>query len=98
MIVRVPIARVLEMEPERQAAFLAAGTMTGEELEVPLEAYNAPTLAAPSQLFETRLAICRTCPAFEPAGWFGLGRCSRCGCIAQLKLRLSSQHCPDGLW
>ena len=37
---------------------------------------------------ERRLAICRSCQ------WHDNGRCELCGCVASLKARLSTEHCP----
>lgn len=41
---------------------------------------------------DARLAICNVCPQFKD------GRCLKCGCVAKLKTRLTSQHCPIGSW
>ncbi len=40
---------------------------------------------------ERRMAICRGCEHFDPEH----GRCRLCGCVAALKTRIASQHCPD---
>ncbi len=37
-----------------------------------------------------RLAICATCPEWEPIE----GRCRQCGCYGAWKARLASEHCP----
>jgi hypothetical protein len=41
-----------------------------------------------------RLAICLECPEFDPKQ----GRCKICGCVAKLKSRLASDHCPINKW
>lgn len=49
---------------------------------------------ASSRLYLQRLAICRACPQWEPAGWFATGKCLLCGC-SHWKLKLPSARCPD---
>lgn len=38
---------------------------------------------------ERRLAICETCDHFSES------RCTLCGCCANLKTRIATEHCPD---
>ncbi len=38
-----------------------------------------------------RMMICKTCDKFD----IDSSRCRICGCFANLKTRLASQHCPD---
>lgn len=47
-----------------------------------------------SARYVRRKAVCLRCPHWEPEGWFGQGRCGKCGC-SKLKLRLKGMVCPD---
>jgi hypothetical protein len=47
---------------------------------------------------EERLSICRCCEFFDHLAFFGKGKCTKCGCIAKLKLKLATSSCPLGLW
>lgn len=44
-----------------------------------------------------RLAICRGCEYWDGRGYFGLGKCRKCGCSGA-KLWLKSSHCPIAKW
>ena len=41
-----------------------------------------------------RLGICHECDRYDAAA----GRCRACGCVASLKARIESSHCPIGKW
>lgn len=41
---------------------------------------------------ERRLTICAECPHYASGP---PGRCTLCGCVAQLAARVASKHCPD---
>lgn len=41
-----------------------------------------------------RLTICRDCEWFDKTE----GRCSKCGCLTQLKTWLSTERCPIAKW
>ena len=47
--------------------------------------------------FESRKAICESCPYWVNEMTFGYGGCKACGCSG-LKLFLPSQRCPKGKW
>ena len=47
---------------------------------------------------EIRLAVCMECPFWEKNGFFGSGRCNKCGCSTQAKLRMATEKCPIGKW
>ena len=44
-----------------------------------------------------RLAICRACEYWEEGGYYGLGKCRKCGCSGA-KLWIDSSKCPIGKW
>jgi len=50
-----------------------------------------------SDIFEKRKLICRTCEFWDEDGWFGKGKCNKCGC-SSLKLRIAVAECPIGKW
>lgn len=45
-----------------------------------------------------RLDACKTCPEWDAAGMGGTGRCRKCGCSTQAKLRIDVEKCPLGKW
>lgn len=51
----------------------------------------------PEQL-ESRLAICQSCEFWEEAGFAGTGKCKKCGCSTQAKLRMATSKCPIDKW
>lgn len=45
---------------------------------------------APQEEQYRRMAICHACDKFDAKQ----GRCTLCGCYANLKTRIASEHCP----
>lgn len=43
---------------------------------------------------DARLAICKACDLWDQTGFGGTGRCSKCGCSTQAKLRMATSSCP----
>jgi len=54
-------------------------------------------LVSEEQLKE-RLAMCGSCELWDPEGFKGTGRCKKCGCSTQAKLRMATEKCPIGKW
>lgn len=52
----------------------------------------------PIEVLEERLKICHDCEHFESKWYAGTGRCSKCGCSIEGKLRMASSHCPVNKW
>ena len=50
-----------------------------------------------SQLIE-RLKECAACPFWDKEAFSGTGKCEKCGCSTQAKLRLALEKCPIGKW
>jgi hypothetical protein len=46
----------------------------------------------------TREATCKSCELWDSAAINGTGRCRKCGCSTQAKLRMASEKCPIGKW
>ena len=53
---------------------------------------------ANDNLLEQRLAICGGCEFWDAAGFGGTGKCTKCGCSTQAKLRMATSKCPEGKW
>jgi hypothetical protein len=49
---------------------------------------------ASTETLESRLTICKGCEFWDAAGFGGTGRCSKCGCSTQAKLRIATSACP----
>lgn len=47
---------------------------------------------------KTRMDVCRSCPLWDPGAFAHTGRCLKCGCSTQAKLRLAHEKCPEGKW
>jgi len=45
-----------------------------------------------------RLGICQACEFWDQTGFGGTGRCSKCGCSTQAKLRMATSSCPVDKW
>ena len=48
--------------------------------------------------FAKRSEICHACTFFNPAAFFGDGRCEKCGCDFKLKSRMATESCPEDKW
>jgi hypothetical protein len=46
----------------------------------------------------SRMEICKGCEFWDAAGFVGTGRCQKCGCSTQAKLRMATSKCPEGKW
>lgn len=42
----------------------------------------------------SRLEICKGCEFWDADGFAGTGRCQKCGCSTQAKLRMATSSCP----
>jgi len=58
------------------------------------KAIFAGALAVPHESIASRMETCRACEHFIR----DQNRCALCGCFAELKARMRSQHCPVGKW
>lgn len=45
-------------------------------------------------MLASRLEICRGCEFWDASGFAGTGRCQKCGCSTQAKLRMATASCP----
>jgi hypothetical protein len=45
-----------------------------------------------------RMALCHECEFWDARGFGGSGRCRKCGCSTQAKLRMATAKCPVGKW
>jgi hypothetical protein len=50
------------------------------------------------EAFTNRLDICKSCEFWDFTGFANTGRCQKCGCSTQAKLRMASEKCPVGKW
>lgn len=55
----------------------------------------APT---PPDALAERMEICKACPEWDANGMGGTGRCKKCGCSTQVKLRMATEKCPLDKW
>jgi len=55
-------------------------------------------LTSEKSLLEHRLNLCGGCEFWDPEGFGGTGRCQKCGCSTQAKLRMATEKCPIGKW
>ena len=52
----------------------------------------------PDSVFEKRLAICSDCEFWDEKGFFGTGKCLKCGCSSKAKLKMATSKCPVDKW
>jgi hypothetical protein len=50
------------------------------------------------ETFNTRLETCKGCEFWDETGFAKTGRCEKCGCSTQAKLRMATEKCPIGKW
>ena len=50
------------------------------------------------ETFNARLETCRGCEFWDESGFAKTGRCKKCGCSTQAKLRMATEKCPIGKW
>jgi hypothetical protein len=53
---------------------------------------------ASEETLAARLAACHACEFWDARGFGGSGRCRKCGCSTQAKLRMATAKCPVGKW
>jgi len=53
---------------------------------------------ADSETLNFRLEICKSCELWDESGFAKTGRCKKCGCSTQAKLRMATEKCPIGKW
>jgi hypothetical protein len=53
---------------------------------------------ASEELVQNRLSICQACEFWNPEGFGGTGKCTKCGCSTWAKLRMATERCPVGKW
>ena len=76
---------------EYPSLFQQAVNLTHAAGSVIASAVRGVPLGVPQEEQDRRLAICHACDKFDPKQ----GRCRLCGCFANLKARIASEHCPD---
>jgi hypothetical protein len=54
--------------------------------------------ATDPETLASRMGTCKACDLWDAAGMAGTGRCRKCGCSTQAKLRMASEKCPIGKW
>ena len=47
---------------------------------------------------QKRLEICSGCEFWDKSAFVGTGKCKKCGCSTQAKLRLATEKCPIDKW
>jgi hypothetical protein len=50
------------------------------------------------ETLNARLEICKGCEFWDESGFAKTGRCKKCGCSTQAKLRMATEKCPIGKW
>lgn len=50
------------------------------------------------ETLKTRIETCKACEFWNPNGFNGTGRCTKCGCSTWAKLRMATEKCPLGKW
>jgi hypothetical protein len=50
------------------------------------------------ETLQARLEECQKCEFWDSQGFFNTGRCRKCGCSTQAKLRMATASCPVGKW
>ena len=53
---------------------------------------------ASEEVLKERMDICKKCEFWDAEAFAGTGRCKKCGCSTQAKLRMATEKCPEGKW
>lgn len=53
---------------------------------------------ASDEQLASRKAICESCEFWDKTGFAGTGKCTKCGCSTQAKLRMATSKCPIDKW
>ena len=53
---------------------------------------------ADKETFNARLETCKGCEFWDESGFAKTGRCKKCGCSTQAKLRMATEKCPIDKW
>ncbi len=77
--------------PQYPSLFQQATNLAHAVGSVVASAVRGEPVSVPQEEQDRRLAICHGCDKYDPQQH----RCRICGCFANLKARLASQHCPD---
>lgn len=49
-------------------------------------------------MLEYRLSVCQKCEFWDKTAFAGTGKCKKCGCSTQAKLRMATSKCPIDMW
>jgi hypothetical protein len=49
-------------------------------------------------MLEDRLSVCKKCEFWDRDAFAGTGKCQKCGCSTQAKLRMATSKCPIDKW
>jgi hypothetical protein len=91
---KLPHADQATLLPELPSLATQAKTLIGSLAEWAkrgMKVVDADTL-------QVRLDICAGCEFWNPRGFKGTGRCMKCGCSTQAKLRMATASCPVNKW
>jgi hypothetical protein len=47
---------------------------------------------------KSRVEICKGCDFWDQKGFGNTGKCTKCGCSTQAKLRMATAKCPIDKW
>ena len=50
------------------------------------------------ETLKVRLETCKGCEFWDESGFVNTGRCKKCGCSTQAKLRMATEKCPIDKW
>ena len=50
------------------------------------------------ETLKVRLETCKGCEFWDESGFAKTGRCKKCGCSTQAKLRMATEKCPIDKW
>ena len=50
------------------------------------------------EVLSDRFDICKGCEFWDQSGFTGTGKCQKCGCSTQAKLRMATEKCPIDKW
>jgi len=84
----------IEKEPKPPSLLQKAKSFTESLVEWGLEGMPVAT----RKMFNERLKICESCEFWDSSAFANTGKCEKCGCSTQAKLRLDTSVCPIGKW
>jgi hypothetical protein len=87
-------AKSISVQPNKVSALTKAKTL----LQAVKNFTASGFVFASDEVYNQRLAICKSCEFWDAASFVNTGSCTLCGCSTKAKLKLPLEKCPADKW